>query len=226
LKDRIFIIGIGLITFAFLACVISFYLLPFGIPVFVIGVIIVLFSEQPSKIKLLLTLGPPTAYIPCTFLFIYLWNYSPPKTFVIPADLRGYFWVVYGEACGREPIKENGRIVYSIPITKTLILKTKDKGGLINHQYWIKQRNGQLVEVKVGGDAYQKPKQYPVVMLLGSGTLHGEVSIGNSSSESPLAIHYEDYYLLKDETDWDKLNEERSLEEPIRKEVDKCRSKK
>lgn len=61
-----FYIGLVLIAISFIGCVLSYYLLVFGIPTFIIGAILVLISKQPIQTKLLTTLIPIVLYFPFT----------------------------------------------------------------------------------------------------------------------------------------------------------------
>ena len=85
---------------SFIACVISYDLLLFGIPAFLIGSILVFLSKKPIQTKLLTTIAPVVLYIPLTFLFLYIFNYSTPKTILIPKDFDGNLRIVYEEKGG------------------------------------------------------------------------------------------------------------------------------
>lgn len=195
LKDKLFNTGVSLIIVSFVTCVISFYIFIIGVPVFLVGVILVWLSDKNAKIKFLFTLTPLFAYVPCVILFLYVWNWSPPKTFVLPADLRGHFWVVYGESCGNEPNNEKGRILYPIPPNRVLIVKSERQEGLINHKYYIRQQNGKLIEIREASDPYSRQTNYPVVLFLGSGTTSEAIEIGSPSSKVSNDIHYNVFYL-------------------------------
>lgn len=84
-----------MIIISFIACVISFYLLVFGIPTFMVGALLFFLSKQTIKVKLITTLTLILLYIPLTFLFLYVYNYSTPKTILIPKDFEGNLRVVY-----------------------------------------------------------------------------------------------------------------------------------
>ena len=53
MKQTAFYIGLTLVAISFIACVVSFYLLVFGIPTFLLGVILIFLSNQTIKTKLL-----------------------------------------------------------------------------------------------------------------------------------------------------------------------------
>ena len=64
MKTKTFYIGLTFIIISFIACVLSFYLLVFGLPTFLIGAILIFLSKRTIKTKLLTTLIPFVLYIP------------------------------------------------------------------------------------------------------------------------------------------------------------------
>ena len=122
MREKAFYIGLTLIVISFITCVISFYLLVFGIPTFLVGAILVFLSKQTIKVKLITTLTPVVLYIPLTFLFLYVYNYSTPKTILIPKDYEGNLRVVYEEKCGHNYDKTEGVKTLTFPENGILIL--------------------------------------------------------------------------------------------------------
>lgn len=88
-------VGIVLIVVSFLASVSSFYLLPFSIPVFIVGVILIWIFGSSLKMQLVFSIVPPLLYIPCTAAFLYFYNYSPTKLILLPKNYEGRFQIVY-----------------------------------------------------------------------------------------------------------------------------------
>ena len=86
-----------------------------------VGAILVLLSKQTIKAKLLTTLTPIVLYFPLTFLFLYIYNYSTPKTILIPKHFDGNLRVVYEEKCGRNYDKTDGVKTLTFPENGILI---------------------------------------------------------------------------------------------------------
>jgi hypothetical protein len=74
MKDKIYLTGLIMISLSFIASVISFYLIVFTAPVFVVGSVIVLFSKESIRTKLLTILLPLLLWIPSTILFLYVYG--------------------------------------------------------------------------------------------------------------------------------------------------------
>lgn len=57
LREISFYFGLVIIILSFAFCVISFYLLYFGVPIFIVGTLMVLVSKKPIKTKLGIVIG-------------------------------------------------------------------------------------------------------------------------------------------------------------------------
>jgi hypothetical protein len=142
----VFYIGLSLIIVSFIACVISFYLLTFGIPAFLIGAILVFLSKRTIKTKLLTTLTPIILYVPLAFTFLFIHNYSTPKTILIPENFDGVLRIVYEEKCGSSYEEKDGIKTLTFPSTGILVLN-EDFDGHINYQYYLIDAFGNRTEI-------------------------------------------------------------------------------
>ena len=139
--------GLILMGITFVACVISFLLLVYSIFIFGIGVLFVWISKKSVKKKVFSTVLPVIFYLPLTYLFLLAYNYTTPKTFLIPADYEGTVRIVYKQKCGVKLHKENGRQIIRFPKSGVLILNEKFDGG-INNEYFLVDKNGSKTKVE------------------------------------------------------------------------------
>ena len=145
-RTKTFYIGLTLIIISFIACAISFYLLVSGIPTFLIGAILIFLSKQTTKTKLLTTLIPLVLYIPCTFLFLFIYNYSSQKTILIPKNFNGNLRVVYEENCVIGYEKKEGVKTLTFPDNGILILN-EDFDNHVNYKYYLVDKLGNKTEI-------------------------------------------------------------------------------
>lgn len=173
MKDKAYLIGLVLIAITFLACVISFWLLVYGIFIFVGGTLLVFLSKKTIKTKLLTTILPIVLYLPATYLFLLAYNYTSPKTFLIPADYEGPIRIVYEEKCGVALKKENGRQVLQFQENGILILNEKFDGG-INNDYYLVDKSGNRTRIEQITDFKDRSKKLPSILVGGAGTFGGD----------------------------------------------------
>ena len=189
MKDRAYLTGLILIAITFIACVISFYLLVFGIFVFGIGVLFIWVSKKRVNTKLLATILPIILYLPATYLFLLAYNYTSPKTILIPANYEGTIRIVYEQKCGVKLHKENGRQIVQFPKSGILILNEKFDGG-INNEYYLVDNNGKRTKVNQIIDFKDRIKQLPSIQVGGAGTLGSDIG----------DITFSDFYLYNRDT--------------------------
>jgi hypothetical protein len=122
-------------------------------------------------------------------------NFTRPEkeTYLIPNDFEGEFRVIYGEKCGINPPYENGRRLLQIPENGILIIQPKCEDGIIDHEYYLIDKNGNRKKIKMLWDYKHGTTEAPGVLLDCSGTMGGAMPDGSFSSESPLAIHFTDF---------------------------------
>ena len=197
-KAKAFYIGLTLILISFIACVISFYLLVFGIPIFLIGVILVFLSKQTIKVKLLTTLLPIILYFPLTFLFLYIYNYSTPKTILIPNNFEGKLRVVYQEKCGNSYVKIDDVKTLTFPENGLLILN-EDFDKHVNYNYYLVDELGNRTEIPQILDFRDRALKQPCVLVRGSGTI-GQTIEANLTNQEEKGITYSDFYVYNKDT--------------------------
>ncbi len=160
-----------------------------------------------------------------SFLNAYLTR-PEPETFLIPDNYAGKIRIVYGEECGVNPLIENGRRVLQIPNSGLLIIKPKFKAGIIDHEYYFVDSNGNRT-IANRNNGYED--QSRGVQLSGSGSIGGAMPDGSSSSESPLAIHFTDFYVhsgsSNEFTNKEYTAQEKRIDSLTRASVKDCRKK-
>lgn len=225
MREKAFYIGLTLIVISFITCVISFYLLVFGIPTFLVGAILVFLSKQTIKVKLITTLTPVVLYIPLTFLFLYVYNYSTPKTILIPKDYEGNLRVVYEEKCGHNYDKTEGVKTLTFPENGILILN-EDFDRHINYKYYIVDDLGNRTEIQQVLDFKSSVQGRPYVSVVGSGTI-GQSIEANSTNQEEKGITFSDFYVYNidtvDRSDYKSQQKFDSLTKVI---VNRCRQQK
>ena len=191
----------------------------FGIPIFSIGVILVILSNTTTTKKLLATILPIILYLPTTYLFLISYNYTTPKTFLIPANYNGAIRIVYEESCGTKYIKEDGRQKLTFPQNGILVLNENVDGGFINNKYYLLDENGGRTEVPEYIVFEKTTKKTPYILVSGSGV--------KSASEYEKEIIFSDFYLHnKDTTLTDKYIVSEKFDSLTWKSVADCRRKK
>jgi len=217
LKDKVYLTGLILIAVTFFACIISFWLLVYGIFIFTIGVILVFLSKKPIKTKLLTTILPVVFYLPATYFFLLAYNYTSPKIFLIPADYQGTIRIVYEEKCGIKVHKENGRQILQFPENGILILNEKFDGGISNDYYLI-DKNGNRIKVEQIIDFKDHTKKLPLILVGGAGTL--------GADDNNKDIKFSDFYLYnKDTVQTDNYKLSQQFDSLTWKVVDDCRKR-
>ena len=184
LRDKAYLVGLTLIAISFIACVIIFWLLNYGVFFFAFGAILVAVSKKSNKTKLLTTILPILVYVPVTYIFLLAYNYTTPKSFLIPADYEGTLRIVYEEKCGTKLKKEDGRQIFRFPNNGILILNEDFDGG-INHDYYLVDKEGNRRKIEQILD--YKDRKFPSIQVGGAGTL--------GASDNDESIKFSDFYL-------------------------------
>ena len=112
-------IGIVLITVALLFALHPFGVLP-AIPVYIIGVFLIWFSNTSKKWKLSLTIFPLIIYVPLLFLTMYLTinirtALGQKIEIRFNENVRGLVTIVYPVEWGQKVTIENGREIIDVP---------------------------------------------------------------------------------------------------------------
>ena len=224
MKQTAFYIGLTLIAISFIACVASFYLLVLGIPTFLVGATLIFLSKQNNKTKLLTILIPLILYVPSTFLFLYAYNYSTPKTILIPKNFEGNLRVVYEENCGRNYDKTDGVKTLTFPDNGILILN-EDFDRHVNYNYYLVDELGNRTKISQILDFKDRIQKRPCVLVGGSGTI-GQTIEANSTNPEEKGITYSDFYIYnKDTVDKNDFKSQQKFDSLTTAIVNQCRQK-
>lgn len=224
MKQLAFYIGLSLIAISFIACVVSFYLLVFGIPAFLVGAILIFLSKQNIKTKLLTTLIPLILYVPSTFLFLYAYNYSTPKTILIPKNFEGKLRVIYEENCGRNYDKTDGIKTLTFPENGILVLN-EDFDRHVNYNYYLVDELGNRTKISQILDYKDRMQKRPCVLVGGSGTI-GQTIEANSTNHGEKEITFSDFYIYnKDTVDRNDFKSQQKFDSLTTAIVKQCRKK-
>ncbi|RNC85801.1 MAG: hypothetical protein ED557_03230 [Balneola sp.] len=172
-------IGIGIIIASFLISI-NPYLLIFGIPLYIIGIVILLFSNSKLKTKLIWIFAPMILWYPFTHLFFYLLGIIGTATaqkldLIFPENFEGKVIVVSNMPCGQEIDIIDNREQLLIPENGVLLYKGNLKSGYINNRYFkiANDRNKSeipfLANHMFWEDSNNKPNESIVGIWLGGG---------------------------------------------------------
>lgn len=144
-------IGVILIVAAFLTSL-TYYLLLFAFPVFIVGAILVWLSNKNLRTKLGWTVAPVVLWYPGFATLMYLSGTIGSATaqkfdFIFDKDFEGRVVVVGDISCGQKVTIKNGREQLSIPKNGILLYQGEVEVGYVNHKYYRKSANGKLEEL-------------------------------------------------------------------------------
>jgi hypothetical protein len=193
LSERIFYIGLTLIIISFIACVMNIYLLIFGIPTFLIGIILISLSNRTIKTKIIASITPIILYVPLTFSFLYIYNYSRPKIILIPENFDGNLRIVYEEKCGSNYKETDGIKTLTFPENGILVLN-EDFDRHINYNYYLVDRLGNRTEIPQVLSLSKRTQKKSCVLVGGSGTI-GQIIEANTTSQDKKGITFSDFYV-------------------------------
>jgi len=198
MSTKAFYIGLALIIISFMACVISFCLLAFGVPAFLTGAILVLLSNRKIATKLLTTLTPIALYFPLTCLSLYIYNYSTAKAILIPKNFEGTLRVVFEEKCGHHYDKTEGVKTLTFPESGILILD-EDFDRHINYHYYLVDKSGKKTEIPQIINFSERVKKRPCVLIGSSGTIEQTIE-AKATNQKGNPITYQDFYVYNKDT--------------------------
>jgi hypothetical protein len=93
-----------------------------------------------------------------------------PETFILPANFKGFFYIVYNQIGGQDKVFEQNRRLYKIPTTGVLFTKFKNdwrsikfENGVTNQQFYFVDNNEKRLRIKVldTGDFNNQTTPYP-----------------------------------------------------------------
>lgn len=142
----IFYIGIFLLAVGTFGLTLAVFFAVLGLPVFIIGLILVLISKSTWKQKII----PIALSIFGVLAFWPIWIYANsvgPEIFLVPNDYRGRVNIIYKKNCGIPLKKTNEGLIYTIPTDGILILDGKQENGIIEHSYFLVDEFGTRKEL-------------------------------------------------------------------------------
>jgi len=92
-----------------------YFLFIFCVPVFLLGLVLVLKSGPPAWLKALAVAYPFAAVAWSTTHKQALAPHEQPTTFLVPEGFDGTILVIRNEQCAPPPQRQNGRVVYRVP---------------------------------------------------------------------------------------------------------------
>ena len=205
-------IGIVLIIVALLFALHPFGVLP-AIPVYIIGVFLIWFSNASKKRKLSLTIFPLIIYVPLLMLTMYLainirTALAQKLEFRFNEDFRGLVTIVYPVEWGQKVTIENGREIIDVPQDGILYYQGEidPMGGFTSWKYVSISALGEvkdLLEFRRLWELTDSEKE-----LIKSDSI-GVIDAGSwsrASYRTEPKLNYNTQFLELNE--WDKLNTE------------------
>src|SRR5690606_31548038 len=144
-----------------------------------------------------------------------IYNYSTPKTILIPTNYEGPLRVVYEERCGENYGEMNGQKTLRFPENGILILN-EDFDRHINYDYYLIDKLGNKTQIVQILDFENKAEKTPCILPGGGGTM----------GQTNKRITFSDFYLFnKDTTYRDNFKYQQKFDSLTKKLVNKCRLK-
>ncbi|CAN5913634.1 hypothetical protein BH11BAC7_BH11BAC7_08770 [soil metagenome] len=186
-----FIFGIVLILCGWIICF-NLFMLIFGIPFFLLGTILILFSKKSWLTKLLIVGVPIILWFVCFNLILSAINKKEAVTVIVPHDFSGQVRVVYGEKNGLIPEKNDGRTILNIPANGVLIIQPFLGSGMTDVQYYRVDEKGIPVKINTMKSGEDKNVARPAAFF--EGTMSGESKDGNQTAS--LDYIYDAFFVL------------------------------
>ena len=125
------------------------FTLLFGLPFFVIGLILNWTTDRRLWLKLTLTILPIVLYTPSMLGFWYLKNkaVSQADTYIFPKGFHGQATIAFNISKGDKVKIENGRRVFSFDTSGLLLTQATDAKGIVDQQFYYKDSMGLLVKL-------------------------------------------------------------------------------
>lgn len=116
-------VGLLLMSGAVALTAFLFFLFLFTLPPFILGLVLVLKSEQPSWAKAVAVAFPFIAVFGFLKSAAALGPREQPTTFLIPEGFEGPILLIRNEPCAPLPKREDGRVLYRVPANGLLITR-------------------------------------------------------------------------------------------------------
>jgi hypothetical protein len=145
-RNILFYSGISLLAIGAFGLTFAAFFAVIGLPIFVVGIIIILVSKKTWKQRLI----PIALFIIGIIAFWPIWrniNSVGQETFLIPNDYRGRVNIIHKKDCGIILKKTEKGLIYEIPNDGILLLSNDLKYGFIDHKYYLIDKNGKKTEL-------------------------------------------------------------------------------
>ncbi|WP_394974094.1 DUF6843 domain-containing protein [uncultured Croceitalea sp.] len=139
--------GLILLTIGVFGLTFAAFFAIIGLPVFIIGVILVLVSLKKTWKQRLIPIG---IFLVGIIAFWPIWigiNTIGSEAFLISNNYRGRVNIIYKKDCGIQLEKTKEGLIYKIPNDGILILDKEQKYGFIDHKYYLVDQNGNQTEL-------------------------------------------------------------------------------
>ena len=147
-----------------------------------------------------LTLIGSVIFIYCASTIWSVLTRHATEVFIIPQNFKGKFRIVYNQKCGLDSRIENGKRIFDVPNNGILLIKSEFKTGIVDHEYYLQDSSGNKTQINELL-TYDRSKPIAHAVLQGSaGTIGGKMPDGSLSTESPLAIHFTDFFVVNNDT--------------------------
>lgn len=146
-SNILYYFGLVLLTIGAFGLTFAAFFAIIGLPIFIIGLILILVSLKMSWKQRLIPIG---LFIIGIVAFWPIWramNSVGPEVFLIPENYRGRVNIIYKKECGIDLEKNEDGLVYKIPKDGILILDKEQKYGFIEHSYYLIDDNGDRTEL-------------------------------------------------------------------------------
>lgn len=185
-----FIFGIVLIVCGWVICF-DLFMLVFGIPFFLIGCILVIFSKKSWLVKSLIIIIPIILWFVGFKIILYLISKKDAVAVVVTKDFSGQVRIIYGEKNGIVPETKEGRMFFEVPDNGILIVQPHITSGLTDIEYYMLDNKGVKRKISAMKSADDKTVSRPAGFF--EGTMSSEAESGAHVS---LDYIYTAFYIL------------------------------
>lgn len=131
-------------------------------------------KKEPAVVVLGLISFPLTAVLSILIMSLThfagdYYNRPDAETYLIPADFKGEFRVVYSEKNGQKVPMEDGRRLLKIPSNGILIIQPEMKNGNTDQQFFLVDKQGNRKEISTIIKYNERLKYAPGVLFWGPG---------------------------------------------------------
>ena len=140
--------GLLLLAIGSLGLTIFSFFSVFGLPIFILGVILVMLSNEKTRKQRIISISIFGIGI---LSFWPIWRSMKtvePEVFLIPKHFQGKVNVIFSKGCGEQLEKTEEGLVYHIPKDGILMIDGELKTGFINHSYFYVDSLGKRTEIE------------------------------------------------------------------------------